>query len=569
VGRGEKRRGAVKIVIRPVDVAFSREKPKLLGSEEAALVVQTNDPAGEAQQEWEYPAAVATDPAAVATDPAAAVPDSSIVHQIEPAAASVTEVANQELQRKPKPELKIVVMNSSQSEAFSGSESGEDGSDDEEGDEEGKDSDGSSEGEESDNDEEDGPETKFDPAAVLSTEELQKLKDKWAIFDESGNQDPISYRHFHALLRLIEDTFQPSAIMLEDIAEREKQAQEKEMVFKASAAAGEDQTGIGDHHTGGRFFLENGDTTQIDGVHWAEFLEIAARSRPPMQLSEYFDEEELKNIRNAMYILFVSCSKCWHWSLLLLLLLPLLPLPCPGNIFDSFDRDKSGSVDRDELDQAMDMMGMDIKPSELDLMIAQVDTDGSGTISFDEFLLLYYNQANENKPYAVPLKIMGSFSFETVQEFRKVFQDLDTDNSGTVDVDEIATMFKKLGEKTSRKKIVEMMAEVDTDGSGFIEFQEFLMLMLQIKEGKEGGLGAKFQHAMVSGVIGGMGAMVGKAGHATYAYIYSDYIAAEKQRREKRYNGLWRGLVSNLPSHINARIQASTNRGRAAAAKGT
>jgi Ca2+-binding EF-hand superfamily protein len=47
-------------------------------------------------------------------------------------------------------------------------------------------------------------------------------------------------------------------------------------------------------------------------------------------------------------------------------------------VFQSFDRDKSGSIDRDELDQAMEMMGMDIKPSELDLMIAQVDTGRVG-----------------------------------------------------------------------------------------------------------------------------------------------------------------------------------------------
>lgn len=53
--------------------------------------------------------------------------------------------------------------------------------------------------------------------------------------------------------------------------------------------------------------------------------------------------------------------------------------------FAVFDTDKSGSIDRKELKRLMKKLGQALTEAELDAMMDEVDTDGDGVISFQEF----------------------------------------------------------------------------------------------------------------------------------------------------------------------------------------
>lgn len=55
--------------------------------------------------------------------------------------------------------------------------------------------------------------------------------------------------------------------------------------------------------------------------------------------------------------------------------------------FDSFDVDGSGTVDKEEVAQAMAQQGVEMTSEELDELFATVDDDGSGEIDFEEFIL--------------------------------------------------------------------------------------------------------------------------------------------------------------------------------------
>ncbi|KAL3874516.1 hypothetical protein ACJMK2_037522 [Sinanodonta woodiana] len=61
--------------------------------------------------------------------------------------------------------------------------------------------------------------------------------------------------------------------------------------------------------------------------------------------------------------------------------------------------------------------------------------------------------------------------------FKEVFNLYDKDGDGTVDTSELATVLKSLGQDPTEAEIREMIKEVDEDGSGSIEFPEFLQLM--------------------------------------------------------------------------------------------
>ena len=50
--------------------------------------------------------------------------------------------------------------------------------------------------------------------------------------------------------------------------------------------------------------------------------------------------------------------------------------------FDCFDIDGSGTIERDEVCQAMAQQGVEMTPEELDELFAQVDADGSGEVDF-------------------------------------------------------------------------------------------------------------------------------------------------------------------------------------------
>jgi hypothetical protein len=61
---------------------------------------------------------------------------------------------------------------------------------------------------------------------------------------------------------------------------------------------------------------------------------------------------------------------------------------------------------------------------------------------------------------------------------------MDADGSGEISAEELHAVFSAVNEDVSKKKIKELVEEVDTDKSGAVNFQEFLhMLVLFRKEG--------------------------------------------------------------------------------------
>ncbi|KAK3750704.1 hypothetical protein QZH41_005744 [Actinostola sp. cb2023] len=75
-----------------------------------------------------------------------------------------------------------------------------------------------------------------------------------------------------------------------------------------------------------------------------------------------------------------------------------------------------------------------------------------------------------------PTQMGGDFVMDC-HEFREAFSIFDVDGSGTITVDELEMVMKNLGEKVDRKELEQMVNEVDEDGSGEIEFEEFCEMM--------------------------------------------------------------------------------------------
>jgi len=66
---------------------------------------------------------------------------------------------------------------------------------------------------------------------------------------------------------------------------------------------------------------------------------------------------------------------------------------------------------------------------------------------------------------------------EQIAEFREAFSLFDKDGDGTISTRELGTVMRSLGQNPTEAELQDMINEVDADGSGTIDFPEFLVMM--------------------------------------------------------------------------------------------
>merc|ERR1711924_467418 len=74
-------------------------------------------------------------------------------------------------------------------------------------------------------------------------------------------------------------------------------------------------------------------------------------------------------------------------------------------------------------------------------------------------------------------KKAGQLSEEQLDEIREAFGLFDSDASGAIDVRELKAAMRALGFEVKNEGLKKMVTDVDSDGSGQIEFVEFLAMM--------------------------------------------------------------------------------------------
>merc|ERR1712014_226429 len=71
----------------------------------------------------------------------------------------------------------------------------------------------------------------------------------------------------------------------------------------------------------------------------------------------------------------------------------------------------------------------------------------------------------------------GGLSDEQVEEMREAFNLFDSDKSGSIDYRELKAAMKALGFDVKNDELKKMITDIAADGSGHIEFPEFLEMM--------------------------------------------------------------------------------------------
>ncbi|KAJ0672689.1 putative protein kinase CAMK-CDPK family [Helianthus annuus] len=80
-----------------------------------------------------------------------------------------------------------------------------------------------------------------------------------------------------------------------------------------------------------------------------------------------------------------------------------------------------------------------------------------------------------NKFKKVALRVIaGCLSEEEIMGLKEMFKGMDTDNSGTITLEELKQGLSKQGPKLSEKEVKQLLEAADADGNGTIDYDEFI-----------------------------------------------------------------------------------------------
>ncbi|KAF5734223.1 Calcium-dependent protein kinase 3 [Tripterygium wilfordii] len=129
-------------------------------------------------------------------------------------------------------------------------------------------------------------------------------------------------------------------------------------------------------------------------------------------------------------------------------------------MFKSMDTDNSGTITFEELKAGLPKLGTKLSESEIRQLMDAADVDGNGNIDYVEFITATIHMNRVEKE----------------EHLYTAFEYFDKDKSGYITMEELEHALKKYN-MGDTKTIKEIIAEVDTDRDGRINYDEFVAMM--------------------------------------------------------------------------------------------
>ena len=141
-------------------------------------------------------------------------------------------------------------------------------------------------------------------------------------------------------------------------------------------------------------------------------------------------------------------------------------------LFNQIDVNGDGKITKDELLKGFqDKMKSPTLSKDVDEIYKNIDMDNNGFIEYEEFVRAAVSKEK--------------FLSEGV--LRYAFKYFDKDNSGEITLDEIEEVFKEsVSDKTKiHDSLKQIINEVDANGDGVIDFNEFVFIMKKMLNKKK------------------------------------------------------------------------------------
>ncbi|GLT91720.1 hypothetical protein SLE2022_095940 [Rubroshorea leprosula] len=136
------------------------------------------------------------------------------------------------------------------------------------------------------------------------------------------------------------------------------------------------------------------------------------------------------------------------------------------DIFNRFDLDHDGSITHLELAALLRSLGLKPSGDQLDGLLANMDSNGNGSVEFDELVNAILPDINKQ-------------ILVNQEQLMEVFRSFDRDGNGYITASELAGSMAKMGHPLTYRELSEMMRKADSNGDGVISFNEFTTIMAQ------------------------------------------------------------------------------------------
>lgn len=134
--------------------------------------------------------------------------------------------------------------------------------------------------------------------------------------------------------------------------------------------------------------------------------------------------------------------------------------------FDGFDKEGSGTIGQTSMQMVLKSMGVKVDKVDMDNYCAEVDEEGSGKFSFEMFC-------------AVSAKFMIEDDEEQMkEELKEAFRIYDKEGQGFITNDVLKEILREIDPTLTENDLENIIEEVDEDGSGTMDFDEFQEMMM-------------------------------------------------------------------------------------------
>mmetsp|Transcript_21476 Transcript_21476/g.50060 ORF Transcript_21476/g.50060 Transcript_21476/m.50060 type:complete len:523 (+) Transcript_21476:66-1634(+) len=142
------------------------------------------------------------------------------------------------------------------------------------------------------------------------------------------------------------------------------------------------------------------------------------------------------------------------------------------SIFDRFDKDGGGTLDRHELHRVFKTLVPRFSGMQIHTCCQHLDKGGDGLVSRDEFCDWILTDEGEAK--TVMRALIRATSDALATSVREVFERFDQDGNGKLEKSELWRVFKTLDGRLRLHEITALGHELDTGGDGSVSVREFL-----------------------------------------------------------------------------------------------
>jgi Ca2+-binding EF-hand superfamily protein len=133
-------------------------------------------------------------------------------------------------------------------------------------------------------------------------------------------------------------------------------------------------------------------------------------------------------------------------------------------IFKHFDLDGNGTLQGEEIKCIMAQIGLKLSNESLVVLMSELDENGDGEVSKEEFLQWYADH-------------MVNCSLTTHQRAQFLFELFDKDKNGFISIGEFIDQLDRMSLGFTVDEIGDLVHELDEDGTGRIDPEEFVALL--------------------------------------------------------------------------------------------